>query len=145
VSRKLMLIAAVLTTVAGCDHTNPGGPSSLQTTDGLVQALSKQGLVVVDRGTEPRESFPFFSIQSRRINAAGEDVHVFEYPTAAAMMSDAAKVSPTGTPIGQTQITWIAPPRFYRKDQLLVLYVGSDARVIDALAVVLGRPFAGAT
>ncbi len=69
---------------------------------------------------------------------------MFDYASSAAATSDASKVSAAGTPIGTTQITWIAPPRFYRKEQLIVLYVGSNADVLRALEAVLGKPFAGA-
>jgi hypothetical protein len=39
-------------------------------------------------------------------------------------------------------ITWIGPPRFYKKDRLIVLYVGSNSDVIRLLDTVLGRPVA---
>jgi hypothetical protein len=40
-------------------------------------------------------------------------------------------------------ITWIEPPHFFRKERVLVLYIGSDATVLKALHDVLGPQFAG--
>ena len=142
--RELVLVIAAVLPLVACDRTNTAGPSSSTAIDALVRGLQQQGVTTSSGGGEPRDAFPFFSVQAKRLVANGDDVHVFEYASAAAATSDAAKVPAAGTPIGTTQITWIAPPRFYRKDQLIVLYVGSKADVVRALEAVLGKPFAGA-
>jgi hypothetical protein len=41
-------------------------------------------------------------------------------------------------------VDWIDEPRFYKRERLIVLYVGRAPDVIAALAAVLGDPFAGA-
>jgi len=40
-------------------------------------------------------------------------------------------------------VTWMAPPHFFKSGQMLVIYVGDDAAVLDPLKVVLGEQFAG--
>jgi hypothetical protein len=90
----------------------------------------------------PRSAYPFFSVHARRIVVKDEDVQVFEYPSAARANSDAAQVSPTGTPVGQSQISWMATPHFYKRDRLIVLYVGFTSEILKALAATLGSPFA---
>ncbi len=40
-------------------------------------------------------------------------------------------------------VGWVAPPHFYKKEKLIVLYVGDDNNVLDILEGVLGTQFAG--
>jgi Tol biopolymer transport system component len=40
--------------------------------------------------------------------------------------------------------TWIGPPHFFRTEQLIALYLGDDAGVLELLEAVLGSQFAGA-
>lgn len=87
---------------------------------------------------------PFFSVKGKMVEVYGEDVQVFEYSDAAAAEAQAAQVSPTGTGVGTTKIHWIAPPHFYKKGRLLVLYVGDNDKVLKALDAALGPQFAGA-
>jgi len=72
----------------------------------------------------------------------GAEVTVFAYSSADRAAADAAKVSPTGSSIGQTQISWLDTPHFYKRDRLIVLYVGHSADLLKVLEAVLGPPFA---
>ena len=77
------------------------------------------------------------------IKLHGEDVQVFQYPNAAAVEAEAARVSRDGSTVGTTKLHWIGPPHFYKQGRLLVLYVGDESKVLKALEAVLGRQFAG--
>jgi hypothetical protein len=77
------------------------------------------------------------------IKVRGEDVQVFEYSDATAAEAQAALVSPSGSAVGTTKIHWVGPPHFFKKGRLIVLYVGDDDKVLNALEAVLGRQFAG--
>lgn len=139
--RAAIVLLAVA--VSGCGSASPAGPTDLTSTT-LTQELRSQGLTVAEAGRQAPASFPFFSAPALRLIVNGNNsVHVFEYPTRALATTEASKVAPAGTPIGSTQITWVSPPRFYSRDTLIVLYVGSDAAVIRALEALLGPPFAG--
>jgi hypothetical protein len=69
-------------------------------------------------------------------------LNVFEYPTIAAAESDAARVSPDGSFVGNAVISWIGPPHFYKSGRLIVIYAGTDDAVLRPLEAVLGSPFA---
>jgi len=77
----------------------------------------------------------------------GSDVQVFEYEDAAAADTEAAFISHDGSSIKNDEqicsIGWVAPPHFYKASNLIVLYVGDNQAVIDALETVLGPKFAG--
>jgi hypothetical protein len=120
----------------------PLQPTNLTSAQTLVQGLQQQGVTVARRGSMPRSAFPFFSVESELLRVQGDDVHVFEYRSAADAERDSGAVSPTGTPIRQSQISWMDTPHFYRRDRLIVLYVGHTAEVLASLRAIMGPPFA---
>ncbi len=82
----------------------------------------------------------------------GERVETFEFASAEEADAAAEGVSATGSSIVTTMadgtgsasmITWVAPPHFYKAEKLIVLYVGCDSDVIDALQETMGPQFAG--
>ena len=133
-----------LVLLLGCGTLGPTVPDASFSASMLKQALRAGGATVADAGTEPHDSFPFFSVAPQRLLVNGETVHVFEYSTGAKAASDQVKVTDSGTPIGPVQVTWIEPPRFYQKGRTIVLYVGHFDDVSRRLETILGRPFAGA-
>ena len=135
-------VAGALTGV-GCSDGTPTGPSAATTSQSLIRQLQDRGVAVSVAEVMPASSFPFFSVEAQRLVVNDQNIHVFEYPHPQAAQSDVSRVSPSGTSVGSTQITWIAPPRFYRSSHLIVLYVGRDATIAGHLQAVLGPPFAG--
>ena len=106
----------------------------------LIAALRTSGATVSAGG--PIEQ-PFFSVPGRVVVVDGADVQVFEYRTVAAMEADAARIAPDGGSVGTTIVAWVEPPHFFRRDRVLVLYVGTRASVLSALSAALGPQFAG--
>jgi len=106
----------------------------------LVEGLRATGISVEPEGEVDQ---PFFSVTGMVMKVRGEDVQVFEYSDATAADAQAALVSPSGSAVGTTKPHWLGPPHFFRKEKLLVLYVGDDDGVLRTLEVVLGRQFAG--
>lgn len=86
---------------------------------------------------------PFFSVTGKVISLYGEPVQIFEYRNSARADRDAARVSADGRTVGTTKPHWLGPPHFFKKDRLIVLYLGDDAKVLRALESRLGRQFAG--
>lgn len=86
---------------------------------------------------------PFLSVTGTMIKLHGEDVQVFQYPGAAQMEAEAGLISRDGTAVGKRKIHWIGPPHFFKQGRVLVLYVGEEKKVTDALEAALGRQFAG--
>lgn len=134
-------IAFAALAVSSC-AANSLGPGELTSTDALARALEQQGATVTRAAALPQSAYPFFSVNARRIVVNGADVQVFEYANTGRADSDASRVSPTGTPIGQSQISWMDTPNFYKRDRLIVLYVGHSADVMKPLEAILDPPFA---
>jgi hypothetical protein len=85
----------------------------------------------------------FFVPEGQIITVNAQDVQVFEYATEDEAASASSLISPDGGSIGTTMVTWIASPHFYHKGKLIVLYVGEEATVLDALQGALGSQIAG--
>lgn len=107
---------------------------------GLIKSLRAAG-APVERGGGVDQ--PFFSVDGKMLKVRGEDVQVFEFSDATAAEEQAALVSPSGSGVGTTKIHWVGPPHFFRKGRLIVLYVGDNGKLLEALEAVLGRQFAG--
>jgi hypothetical protein len=73
----------------------------------------------------------------------GEHVQVFQYANAAAVDAEAAPISGDGMAVGTRKTHWIGSPRFFKKGEPLVLYVGDNDKVLGSLEAVLGHQFAG--
>jgi hypothetical protein len=101
----------------------------------FVDALRAQGAVV-----QPADQVhqPFIAVPGRLLEVNGEDVQVFEFADAAAASAAAAQLPPR-----TVSISWIAPPHFYLKERIIVIYVGNNASVLALLSSLLGPPFAG--
>ena len=115
-----------------------GGPATDYAS--LIDSLRAGGINAEPEGEVDQ---PFLSVTGTMIKLHGEDVQVFQYPNAAAVEAQAARVSRDGSAVGTTKLHWIGAPHFYKQGRLLVLYVGDEDKVLKALEAVLGRQFAG--
>ncbi len=85
---------------------------------------------------------PFFSVEGNAITVNGENVQVFEYADQAAADAEAATISPDGSSIGTSVISWIGPPHFFQADSIIVLYFGDSEEVMGLLGEALGPQIA---
>ena len=127
---------------AKCDGapatTSHGGPACDYVS--FVDQLRATGATVTPTGSlEPS----FFSVGGYAITADTETIQVYEFANKAAMAAEAAAVSPDGYTVGHTQVSWVAPPHFYRAGRIIVVYAGSDATTLQRLSNILGPQFAG--
>ena len=115
----------------------------------LVDTLRAVGATVDPAGTR---SVDFLAPEKQLLTVNGEDIQAFEFASAEEADAAAGGVSATGSSIVTTMadgtqmasmITWVEPAHFYKAGKLIVIYVGSDSDVIDALQDAMGRQFAG--
>ena len=135
----LILSACGRAPAASASNASPE-PAAVGDQASLVAALEEGG-ATVETG-EPI-SQPFFSAEGHIIKVNGADVQVFEYESSEAMELDSSQIAPDGSSNATTMITWIDTPHFYKAGKIIVLYIGSDATVLDLLKGALGPQFAG--
>jgi hypothetical protein len=88
----------------------------------------------------------FFSVQAEQVRVNDSQVNAFVYPTADAAAAEAALISKDGQPSPSVRVLWVSTPRFYRRDAMIVLYVGCTTEIVDALQKTVGPPIVvGAT
>jgi hypothetical protein len=114
--------------------------NSVDDFESLIDHLQAAGATVEAAGTV---SQPFFTPQGQVITVNGQDAQVFEYESKTEAKVEADLVSPNGSSVGTSIMTWIATPHFYNSGRFIVLYVGNDDETIALLDVALGPQFAG--
>ena len=145
--KRLLVLVALLLTACGTVQgpQSHGGPVQDQVS--LIDALRSKNMTVDILGTV---SQPFLSPQSgTTVRLSGRavttpaDLQLFEYGSASAASADAKQIRPDGSGTATTQISWVAPPHFFLKGRVTVLYVGNDRAVLSLLQSLLGPQFAG--
>jgi hypothetical protein len=145
--KRLLVLVALLLTACGTAQgpQSHGGPAQDQVS--LIDALRSKNVTVDISGTV---SQPFLSPQSgTTVRLSGgavttpADLQLFEYGSASAASADAKQIRPDGSGTATTQISWVAPPHFFLKGRVMVLYVGNDRAVLSLLQSLLGPQFAG--
>jgi hypothetical protein len=115
----------------------------VQDYDSFVDNLRAAG-AMVEHETLPQVIVQdFFSVTGQVFKVNGEEVQLFEYDNKSKAEEEAALVSSDGSSIGTSMPFWAAPPHFYKAGRIIVLYVGDNEAVIEALDKVLGPQFAG--
>ena len=139
-------------TVGGKTPTAPivshGGP--VEDYISLVDTLRAAGATVDPAG--PEAFTDYFAPQGQLLTVNGEGISAYEFGSAEEADAAAGGVSATGSSIVTTMadgtematmVTWVAPPHFYKAGKLIVIYVGSDSDVNNALQEAMGPQFAG--
>jgi type IV pilus biogenesis protein CpaD/CtpE len=72
-----------------------------------------------------------------------ENISVYLYESSEKMEEDASYIHIGGTSYKNIQISWVSYPHFFKKDNIIVLYVGEDLEIINALKEIVGSQFAG--
>lgn len=126
--------------LAACEDRNPVGPTSSATLDRFVQALRQQGVSVSLADQISPDINRFFSVPAQQVRVNDAQVNAFLYQNAEAATTEAALISQDGQPSPTTRVTWVSTPRFYRRDSLIVLYVGCAGDIVQALQATVGSP-----
>jgi hypothetical protein len=132
--RILLLLLATALCLPACKKGSDFGLAD------LVLELRNDGAIVLGGGTATAS---YFSGEGALLEVDGRDVQAFEYLTAAAAVADASTISSDGLTIGATSVSWGGSPHFYRRDRMIVLYVGNDLTTTNRLARVMGAQIAG--
>lgn len=136
-----VLLAFGSLTLAACETGSLAGPSPTGDVASWIAALRGDGATVTAGAPISGSAYPFFGALPQPFVVNTQPVTAFEYASADAAAADAARISPDGQPSPTAIVEWISTPRFYRRDRLLVLYVGCASTVIQPLDRTLGAAF----
>jgi hypothetical protein len=113
--------------------------------------LRAAGAEVSVQVTPDQRASPLVSGAPHELLINGSAVSVYDYTFTAQADLDARGISADGTQltsgIGPARraiaVDWIAPPHWFKRGRVIVLYVGSDSVLLHSLRVALGPQFAG--
>jgi hypothetical protein len=112
----------------------------------LIFALEGKGLKIGQTGEKGSD---MFGTTSQVVMVNGQRVEIFAFAPGSGALKAATTVSLDGFTITDgpggpvMMISWIDQPNFYLAGNSIVLYVGTNAEVLDALAASTGQKFAG--
>lgn len=142
--KKLVLILLLfVTTISlfGCSNQ-----ISETAYNDLITNLEKMNFKV---GTEDVEENIFKGQRKWLTINEKENISVYLYESSEKMEEDASRIDKEGFGYTngntETQISWVSYPHFFKKDNIIVLYVGEDLEIINALKQIMGIQFAGYT
>ena len=85
----------------------------------------------------------FFKVPAKIIKIGEDKIQVYEYSSAEEMEKEASMISDEGYKVKNVIINWFKPPHFYKKDNILILYLGDDENIKNELEKIAGNEFIG--
>lgn len=142
---RLLLLAALAVSIvwlfAACGASSNAGP--IHDTTSLADHLRVAGATVEMAGTIKH---PFLAVPGEMMTVNGQGIEAFQYADAKALANDTRTIDPDGcigTVGGGMVDAWTAPPHFFKSENVMVIYLGSDAKMLQLLTKVMGKQFAG--
>ena len=142
-TRAIVLLAVAVTSVSAVACGGGGGEHGPGDQD-VVGSLQDGGLKLVGPTFEPVGPL---GVASTTYHIGEGEVHVYRFPSDQRAREAAAEIGADGytivTKSGAVQADWFAPPHWFRTGREIVLFLGTDGEVIDALEEAAGPQFAG--
>ncbi len=88
----------------------------------------------------------FLPTVRKRMIIGSEAIDIYRYDNNESMEEDAGRIDSGGctySGINSKKVSWTKAPHFYKKGNIIVLYVGNDRDIISHLSEILGNQFAG--
>jgi len=136
---SLLLIAAFL--VSSCAK-NTQENKNVMDYDNFVQEMAKDS-VKIEMSGQLTESF--IGAVPKIIKIDNAEAQIFEYSNESEMERNSAEINSDGSSVGNTMITWIDKPHFFKRGKIIMLYLGKDNNTLAKIEKILGKQFAGAS
>lgn len=140
--RKVVLILMLFITVLsifGCSKQN-----SDTAYNDLITNFKERNYNIIE---EDVENHILQGQQKRLTINEKENIYVYIYESNEKMEEDASYIDEGGTSynngVNEAKISWVSLPHFFKRDNIIVLYVGEDLKIIEALKEIVGLQFAG--
>ena len=146
-TRYSVCVVLAVALLAGCTGggsnagpTSGAGEGPVTGVDSLIAHMRQAGFRA-ERADQISQ--PFLTPLGTVIRVNDEEMQVYRYADETVAAREAARVGSNGRTVGTSQVGWIAPPHFFRKRNLLVIYLGSNEQALLTLSGLLGPQFAG--
>lgn len=141
IAGSILIIIAIVTIVI---LIRPNNPYNTESYGEFVDELERNGYKIKEEDVNK----DIFAGQRKWLTVNdNEHISVYIYKNNKSMEKDAGYISPDGfsydTWKNHTSIDWISVPHFFKRDNIIVLYVGEDKQIINLLESLLGKQFAG--
>lgn len=139
-AKSLLLVLLFGILLAACGAAGDSGASesdSAMNYASFLSYLQEAGFQVEETGVV---SQPFTTTEAKTLTINSGEMQVFEFadqPTAEAQISAFQEYFDT------SMVMWIAPPHFYQTGRIIILYLGDNAEIIQAMESIAGGQFAG--
>lgn len=135
-----LLLAAVLVcaAVAASAQASRGDPME-------VSKMLSQRLESMNLNPQPLENKENLALKGDRyvLSFSGGELQLFAYRDGDAAAKDLQTVSADGRQLGELTINWAQSPHFFLRDNVIVLYLGENAPVLDMLERLCGPQIRG--
>lgn len=134
-------VSPVDSATPGSTATTPRAtPTFRQGLAGLVDDLTEAGAEATVADSFDGQPLAFEQVT---VCVDGEIIRVFSYSSEQERGAVASRIDPTDpTNVGTGIVEWDGWPKFWQRDRIIVLYLGSDQATIDLLSGLMGDPFA---
>ena len=85
----------------------------------------------------------FFKVPAKVIKVGEDKIQIYEYPSAEEMEKEALMISEEGYKVKNVIINWFKSPHFYKRNKILILYLGDDENIKNELERIVGNEFIG--
>jgi hypothetical protein len=141
--RAIQLLVACLV-LTGCASASPSatagpieGPGGIE---GLTADLERARAVVKPASQFAGDPLPASGFL---ICVSGEPVRVYVFSSAQERLKVTSTIDRNDpSKVGTSMVDWMGTPRFWQRDRILVLYLGTKGDTENLLTSVLGPPFA---
>ena len=138
--RKNRIILIIALTFLACNKKSKNGNSSIeQFTEQLKAKNYKFEVKEVDKD--------FLAGNRKRIVFDNEAIDVYLYNNNSEMEEDSERIDSHGSSYTNgskiVKVNWISFPHFYKKDNIIIQYIGEDDNIISDLKDIFGEQFAG--
>lgn len=135
-TNSLILVSLFALLLTACSAAGDSSGADMDHAS-FVSYLQEAGLQVEETGMV---SQPFTATEGKTLTVSGDEMQVFEFADQA---TAEAQVSGFKEFFDTSMIMWIAPPHFYQSGRIIILYLGENAEIIQAMESVAGGQFAG--
>lgn len=136
---------AIVVCVAGCQPASPPvanfpGAQTGRETQALLTALAAADFKATPSQYQPVPA-PYLHAPVTAVTIGEESLAIWEYPNAEAAADDAQRISPRGVDGAFLELG--SEARWFKRDRLLVLYLGRSSALRAMLRERLGHTFVG--